>query len=276
MFYRRRSLRQSVVIYTLLGFYLVFILLPLIWVIRGPFKTTTQALQMPPAFLFTPTFQAYRKVFLGGGLAKAFLNSFRIALSNVVLALVLGIPAAYALARWRSEASEQIAFWILSVRMAPAFGVIVPLFILMRQARLLDSLIAVILVHLTINLPMAVWLLRGYFAELPEEVEESALLDGANRWQVLRYVVIPMGLPMIMAVSALVFMLSWNEFLFAFVLTSSEAVTVPVVITAIAGTMRFDWPLMSALASLSLVPAFLFVAYLQRHIVRGLTMGAIR
>ena len=276
MFYRRRSLRQSVVIYTLLGLYLVFILLPLIWVIQGSFKTTTQALQMPPAFLFTPTFQAYRKVFLGGGLAKAFLNSFRIALSNVVLALVLGIPAAYALARWRSEASEQIAFWILSVRMAPAFGVIVPLFILMRQARLLDSLIAVILVHLTINLPMAVWLLRGYFAELPEEVEESALLDGANRWQVLRYVVIPMGLPMIMAVSALVFMLSWNEFLFAFVLTSSEAVTVPVVITAIAGTMRFDWPLMSALASLSLVPAFLFVAYLQRHIVRGLTMGAIR
>lgn len=276
MFSRRRSARQSILIYTLLGLYLVFILLPLVWVIQGSFKTTSQALQVPPDFIFTPTFQAYRKVFLGGGLGKAFLNSLRIALGNVVLALLLGVPAAYALARWHSEASEQIAFWILSVRMAPAFGVIVPLFILMRQARLLDTLVAVTLVHLTINLPMAVWLLRGYFAELPEEVEESALLDGANQWQVLRYVVIPMGLPMIMAVSALVFMLSWNEFLFAFVLTSSEAVTVPVLITAIAGTMRFDWPLMSALASLSLIPAFLFVAYLQRHIVRGLTMGAIR
>jgi multiple sugar transport system permease protein len=129
---------------------------------------------------------------------------------------------------------------------------------------------------LTINLPLAIWLLRGYFAELPEELEESARLDGASQLQLLWYIVIPMGLPMLMAVSALVFMLSWNEFLFAFILTSSQAVTVPVVITAIAGTMRFDWPLMSALASLSLVPAFILVAYLQRHIVRGLTLGAIK
>jgi multiple sugar transport system permease protein len=247
-----------------------------VWVIQGSFKTTNQALQIPPALLFEPTLQAYRKVFLGGGILKAFLNSFRVALGNVVLAQLLGVPAAYALARWRSGLTEQLGFWILSIRMAPAFGVIVPMYILMRQARLLDTPFAVMLVHLTINLPLTIWLLRGYFAELPEELEESARLDGANQLQVLWHVVIPLGLPMLVAVSALVFMLSWNEFLFAFVLTSSEAVTVPVMITALSGTMRFDWPLMSALSSLSLVPAFLFVAYLQRHIVRGLTLGAFK
>lgn len=276
MFGLRRPRWQSLIIYALLALYLAFVLLPILWVIQGSFKTTAQALRLPPAFIFEPTFEAYRKVFLGGGLTKAFLNSFWIASLNVVLALLLGVPAAYALARWRSSASEHLSFWILSIRMAPAFGIVVPMFILMREVRLLDSPFAVTLVHLTINLPLAIWLLRGYFAELPEELEESARLDGASQLQVLWYIVIPMALPMLMAVSALVFMLSWNEFLFAFVLTSSKAVTVPVVITAIAGTMRFDWPLMSALSSLSLVPAFILVAYLQRHIVRGLTMGAIR
>jgi len=276
MFGLRRPRWQSFVIYAVLALYLAFVLLPILWVIQGSFKTTAQALKLPPALIFEPTFEAYRKVFLGGGLAKAFLNSFWIASLNVILALILGVPAAYALARWRSSVSEHLSFWILSIRMAPAFGIVVPMFILMREARLLDSPFAVTLVHLTINLPLAIWLLRGYFAELPEELEESARLDGASQLQVLWYIVIPMGLPMLMAVSALVFMLSWNEFLFAFVLTSSQAVTVPVVITAIAGTMRFDWPLMSALSSLSLVPAFILVAYLQRHIVRGLTMGAVR
>jgi multiple sugar transport system permease protein len=204
------------------------------------------------------------------------LNSFRIASVNVVLALLFGVPAAYALARWRTFASEQAAFWILSVRMAPAFGIIVPMYMLMRYAGLIDTFWGVTLVHLTINLPLSIWLLRGYFIELPEELEESAQLDGASILQIVWHIILPMSRPMLVAVSALVFMLSWNEFMFAFVLTSEQAVTVPVVITAIAGTMRFDWPLMSALASMSLIPAFLLVAYIQRHIVRGLTMGAVK
>lgn len=275
MLRRRRSLWQDALLYGLIALYLLFVLVPILWLIQGSFKTTTQALKIPPDLIFQPSLEAYRKVFLGGGLGKAFVNSFLIASGNVVTALILGVPAAFALARWRAAITEHLGFWILSIRMAPAFGVVVPMFILMRQARLLDTLLAVAVVHLTINLPLAIWLLRGYFADLPEEVEESARLDGATQLQVLWHVVIPMGLPMLMAVAALVFMLSWNEFLFAFVLTSQEAVTVPVLITALAGTMRFDWPLMSALSSLSLIPAFLFVAFLQRHIVRGLTMGAI-
>jgi ABC-type glycerol-3-phosphate transport system permease component len=276
MYASRRSFIQNFIIYGVLILYLLFVLVPLVWVIVGSFKTTSQALHNPPIFIFKPILDAYYKVFQGGGLGKAFLHSFIIASGNVVLAFLLGAPAAYALARWQTKATDQAGFWILSLRMTPAFGVILPIYILMREAKLIDSLFSVMLVHLTINLPLSIWLLRGYFSELPEEVEESAKLDGAGQFQVLWYVVLPLSLPMLVAVSALVFMLSWNEFLFAFLLTSTNAVTVPVVITALSGTMKFDWPLMSALASLSLIPAFLFVAYLQRHIVRGLTMGAIK
>jgi ABC-type glycerol-3-phosphate transport system permease component len=273
---RRSPNWQKALVYAFMGLYLIFVLLPIIWIIQGSLKTTAQALKLPPDFIFIPSFDAYRRILIGGQLSVAFLNSFRIAMVNVILALILGVPAAYALARWRSFASEQAAFWILSVRMAPAFGIIVPMYMLMRFAGLIDTFWGVTLVHLTINLPLAIWLLRGYFVELPEELEESAQLDGASMLQVLWHIILPMSRPMLFAVSALVFMLSWNEFLFAFVLTSESAVTVPVVITAIAGTMRFDWPLMSALASLSLIPAFLLVAYIQRHIVRGLTMGAVK
>ena len=267
---------QKTLVYAFMALYLMFVLLPIIWIIQGSLKTTGQALKLPPEIIFMPSFDAYRRILVGGQLYVAFLNSFRIAVVNVILALLLGVPAAYALARWKSFASEQSAFWILSVRMAPAFGIIVPMYMLMRYASLIDTFWGVTLVHLTINLPLTIWLLRGYFMELPEELEESAQLDGANMLQVLWHIILPMSRPMLVAVSALVFMLSWNEFLFAFVLTSENAVTVPVVITAIAGTMRFDWPLMSALASMSLIPAFLLVAYIQKHIVRGLTMGAVK
>ncbi len=276
MITRRSPIWQKALVYAFMGLYLMFVLLPIIWIIQGSLKTTAQALQLPPDLIFKPSFDAYRRILVGGQLDMAFLNSIRIAVTNVVLALFLGVPAAYALARWRSFASEQASFWILSVRMAPAFGIIVPMYMLMRWAGLIDTFWGVTLVHLTINLPLAIWLLRGYFVELPIELEESAQLDGANLIQIMWHIILPMSRPMLVAVAALVFMLSWNEFLFAFVLTSESAVTVPVVITAIAGTMRFDWPLMSALASMSLIPAFLLVAYIQRHIVRGLTMGAVK
>ena len=202
MITRRSPQRQKALVYIFMGLYLIFVLLPIIWIIQGSLKTTGQALKLPPEFIFLPSFDAYRRILIGGQLSVAFLNSFRIAIVNVILALLLGVPAAYALARWRSFASEQAAFWILSVRMAPAFGIIVPMYMLMRFAGLIDTFWAVTLVHLTINLPLAIWLLRGYFVELPEELEESAQLDGASILQVLWHIIIPMSRPMLFAVAA--------------------------------------------------------------------------
>ncbi len=209
---------------------------------------------------------------------ECILYQFRVivAVVDIILALVLSIPAAYSLARFKSKFNENIGFWFLSIRMAPAFGVIVPIYIVIRSLRVLDTIIAVNVAHLLINLPFAIWLLKGYFEELPVEIEESALIDGATRFQALIKVVLPTSMPMVISVAILTFMFSWNEFLFAFVLTSNKGVTVPALVASLAGTMTFDWPLMCAVSIGAMVPAFIFVFVVQRYIVRGLTLGALK
>jgi len=275
MYGQKYSNLKKLVLYAIVFTYLVFVLFPLIWLVQSSFKSMYQALKIPPALIWRPTFEAYQKA-LGGGMLKAFLNSAIVSLSNVVMVLVLGVSAGYALANLKTKASQNIGFWILTVRMAPAFGIIVPLYIILRSFRLVDTIFAVMVAHLTINLPLAIWLLKSYFEEIPSGLAEAAIVDGATRTQILLYVLVPVAAPMIVAVSALVFLLSWNEFLFAFVLTSEAARTVPVLVASLAGTMRFDWPLMCALSTLALIPAFVLVVYLQRYIVRGLTFGAVK
>ncbi|MFQ5796600.1 MAG: carbohydrate ABC transporter permease [Candidatus Bipolaricaulia bacterium] len=266
---------RKFLLYTVLLLYLSFLVFPIFWLVLSSLKTHYQVLQIPPVLNFRPNFQAYEKLW-SGGMLKAFGNSLAIAGLNIVIALALGIPAGYGLARFKTGFNQNIGFWILSVRMAPAFGVIVPIYILIRNLRLLDTIVAVNLAHLTINLPFAIWLLKGYFEEMPTELEEAAMIDGASRMQALLRVVVPISMPMIIAVGLLTFIFSWNEFLFAFVLTSSSGTTVPVLVTSLAGTMRFDWPLMASVAVTALVPAFLLVSFVQKYIVRGLTLGALR
>jgi len=262
-------------LYFLIVIYLIFVLFPLVWIIQSSLKSTFQALKLPPSIIWSPTFGAYQKA-LGGGMLKSFLNSGIISICSVIMTLTLAITAGYSLASQKTKFSQNMGFWILSVRMAPAFGIILPLYIILRSFRLVDTIFAVIVAHLTINLPLAIWLMKGYFEEIPAEIAEAAIVDGASRTQTLLYVLVPAALPRVVAVAALVFLLSWNEFLFAFILTSEAARTVPVLVASLAGTMRFDWPLMCALSTLALAPAFILVIYLQKYIVRGLTFGAVK
>ena len=271
----RRPRWSSLLIGSYLGVYLVFVLFPILWLLLGSLKSRYEALLVPPKLIFRPTLVAFEKI-LSGGLLHVFGNSLTIGLANVVLAMLLGIPAAYGLSRMRGKARDNISFWILSIRMAPAFGLVIPIYALMRGIGLLDTLPAVIIAHLTINLPLAVWLLLSYFDELPEDMEEAAMIDGATRLQTLTHVILPLSGPMLVAVALLVFVFSWNEFLFAFILTSSQAQTVPALIASLAGTMNFDWPLMSAISVAALAPAFVVVFFAQRSITEGLTMGAIK
>ncbi|GAI09231.1 unnamed protein product, partial [marine sediment metagenome] len=164
MYGQKYSNLKKLVLYAIVFTYLVFVLFPLIWLVQSSFKSMYQALKIPPALIWRPTFEAYQKA-LGGGMLKAFLNSAIVSLSNVVLVLVLGVSAGYALANLKTKASQNIGFWILTVRMAPAFGIIVPLYIILRSFRLVDTIFAVMVAHLTINLPLAIWLLKSYFEE---------------------------------------------------------------------------------------------------------------
>jgi len=258
-----------------LGVYLVFSLGPIVWVAISSFKTHYQTLVMPPTIIFKPTVTAYKNVFLGG-MGEVFLNSTKVAIIDITIAMLLGIPAAYSLARFKSKVTENIGFWLLSLRMAPAFGVVIPIYILMQRLRLLDTTLAVNAAHLLINVPFAVWLLKGYIEEIPIEIEESALVDGATRFQALIRIILPISMPMVVTVIILIFLFSWNELFFSFVLTSSEGMTVPVLVASLAGSLTFNWLLLCAISVCAMIPAFLFAFVVQRHIVRGLTFGAIK
>ncbi len=257
---------------TIVGIFTIF---PLVWLIIGSLKTRHDALALPPRLIFTPVFDAYHKI-LAGGILNAFANSLTIGLTNVALALVIGVPAAYALSRMRGAVQENLSFWVLSIRMAPLFSVILPLYVLFKSLGLLDTRFAVALAHLSLTLPLTVWLLMTYFRGLPTELDDAAMIDGASPLQTLLYVIVPISRPMIASVAVVVFIFSWNEFLLAFFLTSRDAQTVPVVVAGLAGTMSFDWPLIAAVSVCSMLPAFLFVGVAQRHIVAGLASGAIK
>lgn len=253
----------------------VFIVFPLVWLALASFKTRAGALAMPPELIFTPSFEAYTKISTGG-VAQAFVNSFTIAATNVVLSLLLGVPAAYALARMRGKLQAHLSFWVLSIRLAPLFAVILPLYVLVSSVGLLDTRLALAMAHLTLTLPLAVWLLMTYFRSVPRDLDEAAMLDGARPLQILLMVVVPLSRPMLAAVAVIVFIFSWNEFLLAFFLTSRDAQTVPVMVAGLAGTMTFDWPLIAAISVCSMIPALIFVSFAQRHIVAGLAAGAVK
>jgi multiple sugar transport system permease protein len=271
----RLTKSKKTIIYLILIIYLIFVFFPIVWLIQCSLKTKYQSLQIPPLMVWKPTLDAYRKVF-GGGMYKAFLNSISVASANVLLCFLLGIPAAYGLSRIRTAVSENIGFYILSIRMAPLFAIIVPLYIVFRHYKLLDRIAGVIVAHLVINLPLAIWLLKGYFESIPLALEEAACLEGASRLRILVQIIVPLGMPMVAAVSVLVFIFSWNEFLLAFILAGQSARTVPVMVNSLAGSMLFDWPLLSAVSAIALIPAFILVGYVQKYIARGFTMGAIK
>ena len=254
---------------------LVFVLFPLVWLALGSFKSRYDALALPPRPIVEPTFEAYTKI-VAGGFIRAFGNSLTIALINVVLALVIGTPAAFALTRMRGRVRNDLSFWVLSIRMAPLFAVILPLYVLFKSVGLLDTKLAVALAHLTLTLPLAVWMLMTYFRSLPVELDQAAMIDGASPLQILLLIIVPISRPMLASVAIIVFIFSWNEFLLAFILTARDAQTVPVAVAGLAGTMTFDWPLIAAIAVSSMIPAFVFVGFAQRHIVTGLSAGAVK
>jgi len=254
---------------------LVFVLLPIVWLALGSVKSRDAALSVPPQLLFDPDFSAYAKI-VAGGFLGSFRNSLTIALTNVILTIGLGTPAAYALTRMRGKVQDNLSFWLLSIRMAPLFAVILPLYVLFKSVGLLDTPVAVALAHLTLTLPLAVWMLVTYFRTVPEDLDQAALLDGANHLQILLLVIVPIARPMLASVAIVVFIFSWNEFLLAFILTSRNAQTVPVAVASLAGTMSFDWPLIAAVSVCSMIPALVFVGFAQRHIVSGLASGAVK
>jgi multiple sugar transport system permease protein len=259
--------------------YFVFALFPIAWMVILSLKPANQLFNT--YFSFSPTFGAYRTVFGSGGdqgvpFVRFFVNSLVVSLGAVLVSLLIGLPAAYAAARWRFKGSENLMFTLLSFRFAPELTVIIPLFVLYQQLGLFDTYLGMIWVLQLVTLPLVVWIMRSYFSDLSPELEQAALLDGYTRKQAFVKIALPMVKPGIAAVSLLAFIFAWNNFVFPLILTSSNAQTVTVGALSFLGGDRPMYNLTAAAALVSVVPPLLLALTIQRYLVRGLSFGAVK
>jgi len=269
------SIFTNSIIYIVIALFLFFFLFPIFWVITTSLKLRVQTFAIPPVWIFKPTLQSYKAIFTEMQFSHYLLNSTIIAISNTILVVFTGSLAAYSIARFKTGGNN-LSFWILSIRMVPPIVVTVPLFIAFDKLRMIDTHFALILLYTTLNLPLVVWMMRAFFMEIPEELEESAMIDGCSRMQAFWRIVLPLAKPGLAATAILCFIFSWNEFLFALIFTRIVAKTAPLAMTTLMTEREIYWGNICAGATLVIIPVIVFSFVVQKHIVRGLTFGAIK
>ena len=254
---------------------LVFFLFPIVWIFLTAFKTGDEFLHSPPVWIpHTPTLRSFAHVIKTGGL-RSLMNSLIISSSVTVLSLVIGSLAGYGMARYKVGGSN-LPFFVLSQRFMPPVAVIFPFLIVFKALKWVDTYQALIIIYLTFNLPYAVWMMRGFFQEIPVAMEESAMVDGCSPFGAFWRIALPLVKPGLVATGVFCFIFSWSEFFFAVCLTRSRAVTLSVHLANFFGKMMVMWGEVGALSVMAMLPLFFISFVVQRYLVRGLTMGAVK
>ena len=253
----------------------VFIMIPIYWIISGAFKQQVDIFQLK--LLFTPTFENFKIIFKSPyNLLDKLYNSTVVAFSTVVVAIPLATIAAYSFSRFRLTGERIMFVMILSTQFVPAVVIVLPFFILFRDLGILDTKLSLVLVNLSLIMPFAIWMIKGFIDGIPLDTEEAALVDGSNRIQVIKNVVLPMALPGVITAAIFCFILAWNEFLFAVIITTNKAVTMPVGLSMFHAEEGVLWHLISAAGIMIMLPMFVLATLIQKHFVQGMTMGAVR
>ena len=302
------SPRQKWLAGTLVVAYALITILPLLWIVATGFKSPSDAIAYPPKVLFEPTLEGYVNLFTtrarmtpdalsaagepatwydrivarydmtitgASRYGERFLNSVVIGFGSTFLSIFLGTLAAYAFSRFKVPLKDDLLFFILSTRMMPPIAVAIPIFLMFRQLGLSDTHLGMILLYTAVNLSLSVWLLKGFIDEIPVEYEEAALIDGYTRFQAFWKVVLPQAATGIASTAIFCLIFAWNEYAFAVLLTSGTAQTAPPFIPTIIGVGK-DWPAVAAGTTLFLIPVMVFTILLRRHLLRGITFGAVR
>ncbi|MEN0000263.1 MAG: carbohydrate ABC transporter permease [Pseudomonadota bacterium] len=252
-----------------------FFAFPIYWLAAISIKSPEEIFAYPPVWIPSGiNLSGYVALFRNGDV-WAVWNSLVTASVSTVLAMILGTLAAYGIVRYR-PGGENLTIWIISQRMIPPICVAFPIFLLFVSLGLVDTFVGLIVLYTAFNLPYVIWMMRGYIQDIPPELEQSALVDGLSRWAVITKVVIPMARGGFFATAVFTFIFAWNDFLFALVLTRSEVVTYPVQVTGYFGSQSTFWSQIGAMSMLGVLPMMLVVATMQRFIVRGMSMGAVK
>jgi multiple sugar transport system permease protein len=271
-----RSLRDGTARFLIVGLFVVFVLVPLYWVIITSIKPSKDYLTVPPVwFPAEPTIVHYTAALFSYRGLQGLINSLIISSAATLLSAAMGTMMAYSMARFRTG-GQHLAFWVLSQRFLPPVAIVLPIFLLFRSWGLYDTHIGLILAYTFMTLPLSVWMMYAYFRQLPKSLEEAALVDGLSRWQAFRMVAVPLAAPGVAAAAVFVFIAVWTEFFFALILTSRYAFTLPTIFRAFLGFQGAQYGEACALATTSLLPSIVLGMLVQRHLVRGLTLGALR
>lgn len=250
---------------------------PVLWALLTSFKTERDVLAYPPVVLFAPTLANYREVLFGAAsILPNLMSSVVVAGSTTLLTMLAAVPAAYALARLRFPGKAASGFYVLATQMLPPVGLIIPYYLALQKVGALDTYSGLVLVNLTAALPFATWLMVSYFEDVPLEMEEAARLDRAGRWQTLWHVILPQVSGGIAVTTVFVFLNAWNEFLFAVVLGGNHVRPVTVAMFNFISVEQTQWARLAAGAMLAMAPVILVGLVAQRHIVKGLTVGAVK
>lgn len=276
---RKRSTRQKAVAIghcLMLLAILLFCVFPFYWMVASSFKQQADALASPPLWVFTPTLENYRQALTDHGVADGIGNSLIVAVITTALSILLGTPAAYALARFEFKGKEDLWFWFISNKMVSPIVLALPIFLIARSLDLINTHLVLILLYLTFNLPIVIWICADQFRGVPRDLDDAARLDGASRFSVFWRIALPLAAPGVAVSAIFSFIFSWNELLYALVLTRNETHTVPVAATSFMSGYELPWGEIMATGTLIVLPVIIFALSVSRQLVQGLTMGAVK
>jgi len=282
---RKRNTIGIIVTVLVIIIWLIWTLTPLLIMALSSIKTRREAFATPEIgdwlgvfniFRFKPTTRHYKTLFSGAGFATYIWHGIVASISSAVIAITLGTLGAYGLSRGKIKQEDNLSFWIISTRMAPIVVVIVPLYYIFRKLGILQTIPGLIIAYTTFNLPFAMWLIKGFFDDVPIEIEEAAFVDGDTHWAVFRKVALPLVAPGIVASFVLCVLLSWNDFLFAAIIGGGPAKTVPVGITELQTAVEVRWGPINAAIIILVIPMIFLGVLIRKYLVQGLTMGAVR
>ncbi len=254
---------------------ILVVLCPVLFIVQMSVRTGLEAFRMPPTLVFSPTLQNYVDL-VEGKFVRALMNSAVTATSTTVLALLLGVPAAYAFSRARFRAQGLVSLWTLTTRMAPAIAFGIPFFLIYKELGLIDTRVGLIVIYLTFNLSLVIWMMRAFFDGVPRSLEEAAYIDGAGVATAFVRIALPLTAPGVATTAIFTFLLSWNDFFYSLILTRSEAVTAPVAIVNFMNYESWEWGKVSAAATVIMLPVVVLSILVRKYIVRGLTAGAVK
>lgn len=270
-----RSARRSFLVNALVLVLVAMILFPFVWLLMMSFKTDKDIFAFPPKLFFEPTLANYAGLW-DSSFTRSFLNSAIVSISSTALALLIGVPSAFALSRTTMRQEKSLSLLILASRMAPPIAFTIPYFLAYRYMGLLDTTFGLIIIYLTFNISLVVWLMRSFFDACPRSLEEAAWIDGATLWQGFTKIILPISGPGIAATAILCFLYSWNDFFFALILTRNQAMTAPVAVVNFMNYAGWDWGKIAAGGTMIMLPVLVFSMLVRKFLIQGMTAGAVK